>query len=649
VEGATPLPQASIGGLTVCGLDVDWYRLDLDRFQGARVAILTSSSADQSFPAVFARVTDETGAPIAGAVGALGLPGLTLLEITGANEAREVYLSVSANTTAQYALDFESIDGLCAGDYFDLYGDRDPESAPVVSPNTELQLRACIDDIDLVRTPIQEGDQLSVSLESEDTGAHWAVAIRGDSGQVLASQIVTSTVTAPLISPTSAGNELWVIEAATGPAPSFGQDYTVQLARRLGACTTASPISASASASLASETNLGLLPCARTVPESNPDRIFQVVPPRVPSLLRASVRPANPSTGVAAIALLADCQLSAFPLACDRAIEDGGEASVETMIDSPSPIYLMVSSADPTADLIVDVTFDEDDNFTCLGDRPVSTFAATNTTELLEGNSCGFFGDGGGPDRFFSLPLGPGDVAVLTLNHASGAATDSRGFLWVGTDCSQLTETCVAADILSPGHPAQVVLEPESPTNYVIAVDGLSPDDAGEYTLGTFINPMCLGHTECGPLRCGDQFACEPPPPNDVCDGEVLVLDAAGRASLRGTTGTAMNSYATSTSGDCGGLGDTAPDVVYQLVLATPASSLRARITDTGWDPLLSIRSGLCADESAEIACQDDEDFSAGRLLPDMTLSNVAAGTYFLIVDAFDGDGPFTLEVEATP
>jgi hypothetical protein len=48
------------------------------------------------------------------------------------------------------------------------------------------------------------------------------------------------------------------------------------------------------------------------------------------------------------------------------------------------------------------------------------------------------------------------------------------------------------------------------------------------------------------------------------------------------------------------------------------------------------------------VACNDDVVFKK-LVLPDATVMNPPAGTYYIIVDGFAGKGPFTLEVLTTP
>jgi hypothetical protein len=60
----------------------------------------------------------------------------------------------------------------------------------------------------------------------------------------------------------------------------------------------------------------------------------------------------------------------------------------------------------------------------------------------------------------------------------------------------------------------------------------------------------------------------------------------------------------------------------------------------------LVVRRGTCPTATAEVACNDDA-IAGADLKPDVKVINPAAGRYFIIVDAYSGSGPFTLEITA--
>jgi hypothetical protein len=267
----------------------------------------------------------------------------------------------------------------------------------------------------------------------------------------------------------------------------------------------------------------------------------------------------------------------------------------------------------------------------------VSTYGATNTVEAT-GAACGLSDDDGqGPDAFYRLRLSGGERAALEL------AGPRDGLIWIARDCGQMTATCTTAEAISYTVPvAQVALTPANDTTYFIAVDGLTAEDRGIYELRTVIAPQCLTSRDCGALRC-DDYRCAPIPANDTCAGAAAVtLDAQGRASVVASTGAANDNLSLT----C--LGRSDRDVVYRIDLPVDHSSLTARIVEARFDPALAIRRAQC-EASLEEVCNDDVRFSEEPqiLLPEVTWTQPAAGTYYVIVDAYAGSGTFTLQIEA--
>lgn len=123
-----------------------------------------------------------------------------------------------------------------------------------------------------------------------------------------------------------------------------------------------------------------------------------------------------------------------------------------------------------------------------------------------------------------------------------------------------------------------------------------------------------------------------PPPANEDCaTAEVLDL-ASGAAQVSGDTRNAADDLeaACAVSGSGGG------DVVYAFTLDAE-QQLTATLT-AGFDAVLALRGAAC-DAASALACDD------GRP-PRVRAPALAAGTYALVVDGYDGGrGPFTLDV----
>lgn len=658
VEGAAPLAERYVSGLELCGADRDWYALRLEPYVGARI-ILSHEPEGGELAHVETALSTDRGAAVPG-VSTLSWPGRTVLQIPGADSIRELRLEVSGNRSTRYTLDTERLFGLCAGDVLDLYGDESPERAPALSllRMSELELSACLGDADHLRLAVREDERVQVGFELDpDEAARVAVSIEDPNTGEVWSRSYTATVTAPLVLPRADADTELRLRAEAVRAPELGARYgwrpDLESAARFQACGAPNLAPASAELSLNGQSRLGLSSCGDGA-EFTAETILRVDPPAAPALLRATVRPVGSTTARVGVRLLADCLRDSSQLECDTSPRAGLGASLEHVATSTAPLYLVVSTSEPSALVAFSLGFDEDDNFTCIGGRAtpitssgvlsVSTVEATHTLELGSGSSCGFAGSGAGPDRFFELDVAARQVVVLELT----GRTD--GFLWVGTNCARLSETCTAAasidDVVSP---ARVVLEPGGATRYVVAVDGYGRGDAGDYELRTLFSPQCLEDAACPSGQRCDDYVCAPPPANDQCPGtELELVDGAGRAA--GSTAAASDDF---DSADCAG-GAGGNDVVFRLSLPSPASNLVARVTRANFDPIMYLRRNLCESRAAEIVCNDDRDLAAGDLRPELRLASVPAGTYYLIVDAYSfgsaaRGGSFELEVTVGP
>jgi hypothetical protein len=162
---------------------------------------------------------------------------------------------------------------------------------------------------------------------------------------------------------------------------------------------------------------------------------------------------------------------------------------------------------------------------------------------------------------------------------------------------------------------------------------------------GTCGNGACDGDeteddccTDCGCGGEGDvcvENECVPDPfPGDTCE-QPLELAPQGTQTITGDTSLAGDDL----EGSCVGAG--APDRVYTFTLAQQ-TSIDAQ--STGFDTGLYLRSA-CDDAGAELACNDDDD-PPGELGSRVT-ATLDPGTYYLVVDGFDGEavGGYTLTV----
>jgi len=165
---------------------------------------------------------------------------------------------------------------------------------------------------------------------------------------------------------------------------------------------------------------------------------------------------------------------------------------------------------------------------------------------------------------------------------------------------------------------------------------------------GTCGNGACDGGetqdsccTDCGCGAEGDvcvEDQCVPDPfPGDTCE-QPLAIAAQGTQVVSGDTSLAGDDFA----GSCVGAGS--PDRVYSFTVADPTA---VDAQSTGFDTGLYLRSA-CGDAGAELACNDDDE-PPGDFGSHVT-ATLDPGTYYLVVDGFDGDavGAYTLTVTFT-
>ena len=85
-----------------------------------------------------------------------------------------------------------------------------------------------------------------------------------------------------------------------------------------------------------------------------------------------------------------------------------------------------------------------------------------------------------------------------------------------------------------------------------------------------------------------------------------------------------------------------APDIVHSLVVPGTLTSLDLDTNDSGFDTVLAIRAGECT--GADIDCDDEGGVTFGDSA--ISLTNVAPGTYYIIVDAWStSSGAYNLNV----
>ena len=663
LEGATPLRFGHYQRLAICGDEVDHFQVAQRRSMGLRVAL--SWTAEEATLELVA--LDEAGELLAEAT-SLALPGIVVLEL-GFSELkpeeteRAVILRVSSrDRSAAYDLDVREVPGLCAGDALDLYGDRTPEEALLAPSNETVVRRSCPNGVDHLRIAVEGGDRLDLEATWEGALMDLDLAVIGEDGRRLEatradpeSRAREGLTTAPL-----ARSEVVTIESSSRFGGYVGVPYRLRLGRALDARSRAcaAPLEiegvsgeVTRTGGFAEAEDLGRPSCAEYAPAGRRDRLYRVEVGSAPSLLMASVRQRSGRGAELSLGLLERCADDSSVTACARGLVLRRRASLEQVLTSTAPVYLMVSSDGPEEALEFELTVEREPltppppNDACAaaepleasGERLVSTFGASGFEQLETSGVCGFPGDGAGPERFYQLALAAGERAALELRGPTG------GFLWSGRSCGLMSATCGAAsEILDPTAPARISIQAGAAATYVIAVDGLEQADRGRWLLTTVRAPEleCLGHAECTEGRRCDQYRCLLPPENDDCPGTLVTLDAAGAARIAGSTGAASPNHILA----CAPATDGSRDVVFRVELPEGVRALTARVAEADFDPVLAIRPGECRLGAGEV-CNDD--LAPGvTLLPQVRLEDPAPGAHYVVVDAYAGEGRFVLELE---
>jgi hypothetical protein len=129
-----------------------------------------------------------------------------------------------------------------------------------------------------------------------------------------------------------------------------------------------------------------------------------------------------------------------------------------------------------------------------------------------------------------------------------------------------------------------------------------------------------------------------PPPPNDQCGGAIGI--PYGMFSIDGSTELANNDYdpydpITYTS--CTGYTAAGADVVYCIELAA-GEMFEVVMTTSGWDDAIYLITDC--DDPAGTCVAGDDAFPDGSTF---AYTAAAAGTYYLIVDAYSGSGAYNI------
>ncbi|MGE5182730.1 MAG: hypothetical protein ACM31C_11735 [Acidobacteriota bacterium] len=170
-----------------------------------------------------------------------------------------------------------------------------------------------------------------------------------------------------------------------------------------------------------------------------------------------------------------------------------------------------------------------------------------------------------------------------------------------------------------------------------------SPDDDNEADPGTA--PKCANGTDDdsdGKTDYANDLSCwaASGTAEAFCNSETDRAELLFAPTLTGTTTGKHANYTAS----CSSSSSTALDVTYALVLPVPVATLTVDTLGSSFDTVLAITTSSCMPAN-ELGCNDD----SGGSQSVVTLTNVAAGTYAVVVDGYStANGAYTLHAHGT-
>jgi hypothetical protein len=183
----------------------------------------------------------------------------------------------------------------------------------------------------------------------------------------------------------------------------------------------------------------------------------------------------------------------------------------------------------------------------------------------------------------------------------------------------------------------------------------------GAYDLSTSLRTVVGESQACDPAgvasRCVTGFrcsasVCQPDSAAAHCD-EATILDVSGGGAT--VTRTTFAYQANHYDGSCAADVDAdMPEDIFEVTVGAGADLVASTDNSTtDFDTYVYMRSaGPNACDGAEVGCDDDVDAPGQNLTSTLSLTNLAAGTYFIFVDGSSrtpGTGTYRLDVNVTP
>lgn len=259
-----------------------------------------------------------------------------------------------------------------------------------------------------------------------------------------------------------------------------------------------------------------------------------------------------------------------------------------------------------------------------IGSLPYSSGSRTtcgSTDDYPAGSYCNTT-YGNGQDYVFRLDITGAPVA-WQFNLGGSASFKIAS---VHTACPPTPANCIGAMVTGAGTTASMTLGFPTNGTYYIIIDHLPAPNCGEFTLDIVAPPA-------GPA-------------NDNCVNAVVLTPNASTNCQTPTSGTTVNATSFNAAAPCTG---TADDDVWYSFVATSSFHTITVTGNTGFDPVLNLRSGPCTN-TVSLACADKTG-AAGT--ESITYTGFTVGTqYFVRVYSFfngTGQGTFNICVTTPP
>ena len=236
-------------------------------------------------------------------------------------------------------------------------------------------------------------------------------------------------------------------------------------------------------------------------------------------------------------------------------------------------------------------------------------FIASGNTSNQWNDTSGTCGGSSANDAVYALTPDIDGTLVLEV-----APTGWDAVMFVRSDCATSGSELACKDTGSSSGKETYSFKAKAGTTYSAFIDGYTSTSKGAYTFTATLTPALASET---------------------CPGEELTLSGTpAAATVAGNTAGMWSDEA----GSCAGSG--ANDAVYHL-LAPQSGTMTVKVTPTGWDPVLYVRSGTCA--GTEVTCKDVGSSGTAETVN----VNATVGTdYWIFVDGFAGtSGAYTLNL----